>query len=340
MDNQTVGDLGEFTLIDRIVARLGPQRADTVVGAGPDDTAVLRLPGGRLQLATIDSQVAGVHFVPGRTPPAWIGHKAAAINLSDIAAMGGSPTHALAVLAAPPETPAGDALAIVDGIAAELARWGADLVGGNLTRGPAVTVDLALLGEVDPAGLLLRSGARPGDAVLVTGDLGAAAAGLAVLLAEIEGRVLTVTTADRDAVVQRQQRPSPRLEVAPLLGRAGATAAIDISDGLAADAGHIARQSGVGLRIDAERLPVAEATRRAAAALGADPLHWAGGGGEDYELFFTARPEAAADLVARVADATGVAVTRIGVVTAETRTVLRLPDGSERLLAGGWRHFG
>ncbi len=340
MDVETIGSVGEFPFIDRIVARLGPSRPDTVVGAGPDDTAVLRLPGGRFQLATADSQVAGVHFLPDRTPPAWIGRKAAAINLSDIAAMGGAATHALAVLAAPPDTPADFALAIVDGLAAELARWGADLVGGNLTRGPALMLDVALLGEVDAADLLLRSGARPGDAVMVTGDLGAAAAGLAVLLAEADGRTVAAPPHDRDAVVRRQQWPSPRLDVAPLLGRAGATAAIDVSDGLAADAGHIARRSGVGLRIEAARLPVSEATRRVAVALGVDPLQWAVAGGEDYELLFTARPAAADDLAARVAAATGVPVTRIGMVTDGPDTVLARADGSVQPLAGGWRHFG
>jgi len=339
-DAATIGALGEFPLIDRIVARLGPPRATTVVGAGPDDTAVLRLPGGRLQLATIDSQVAGVHFVPDRTRPEDIGRKAAAVNLSDIAAMGGRPTHALAALAAPPDLAADFALRLVDGLAAELARWGADLVGGNLTRHDALVLDVALLGEVEPEGLLLRSGARPGDKVLVTGDLGGAAAGLALLMAEGDAGNERLHPEARAAVLARQRTPEPRLTVAPLLGPVGVTAAIDISDGLAADAGHLCDRSGVGVRIDAVRLPIAASTRAVAAALRRDPLAWAVEGGEDYELLFTVPPERANALAAGFGLETGVPITVIGTITADPARVLVLPGGAERPLAGGWRHFG
>ena len=336
----TIGTLGERSLIDRITARLGPARGDTVVGAGLDDTAVLRRRDGSLHLVTIDAQLEGVHFVLDRTPPELIGRKAAAVNLSDIAAMGGTPTHALAALAAPADLPADVALRVIGGLADELARWGAELVGGNLSRHTAVVLDVALLGEVDGACLLLRSGARPGDAVLVTGDVGGAAAGLALLDAEAEGRSVDVPADVRSAVVARQQAPEPRLGVAPLLSPAGASAAIDISDGLAADAGHIADRGGVGMRIDASHLPIAAATRAVAAALGADALDWALGGGEDYELLFTVPAEQAERLTRHVAAATGIPITVIGVCTADPARVLALPDGSERVLAGGWRHFG
>ncbi|MFN2252195.1 MAG: thiamine-phosphate kinase, partial [Anaerolineae bacterium] len=338
----TIGELGEFPLIELLTARTGASRGDTVVGAGLDDTAVTRLSDGRLQLATIDTLVAGTHFLLDRFTPEQVGRKAAAINLSDIAAMGGSATHALAAMAAPPDLQTGVALGIVEGLVAELAAWGAELVGGNLARHDGLVVDVALLGETDDRRLLLRSGARPGDALAVTGDLGAAAAGLVLLLAERgpRDRAAEIADDDRAAVVSRQRTPRPRLDVAPLLGPAGASAAIDVSDGLAADAGHICDRSGVGVAIDVGRLPVAESTRAVAAALGLDATELALGGGEDYELLFAAAPERLAELIARVEGATGVPVTVIGRVTAEPERVAVLPDGSEHELAGGWRHFG
>jgi thiamine-monophosphate kinase len=348
----TIGDLGEFPLIERITARLGPAHPDTVVGAGPDDTAVLRLPNGRYQLATIDSLVAGIHFTLERFQPEDIGRKAAAINLSDIAAMGGRPTHAMASMAAPRDLPAMAALGIVDGLVGELARWGADLVGGNLTRHTGVVLDVAVLGEVSHEQLLLRRSARPGDAVMVTGLLGGAAAGLALLqhgdpLAPAFGGL---DPADRFMVIARQLTPEPRLAVAPLLGplgahgralaEAGAHAAIDVSDGLAADAGHICAQSRVGMRIEAARLPIDPAAARVGEAMGLDVFAWALAGGEDYELLFTADPLRADALARAVTNATGISVTAIGVVTADPARTLVLADGRSVPLAGGWRHFG
>lgn len=338
----TIGAIGEFPLIELITARIGGSRADVLVGAGLDDTAVTRLPNGRLQLATIDSLVSGTHFLLDRFTPDEVGRKAAAINLSDIAAMGGTPTHALAALVAPDSLPSEVALGIVEGLVSELGAWGAELVGGNLARHDGLVLDVALMGETDDERLLLRSGALPGDAVLVTGDLGSAAAGVAVLLAESESGAGSVAAEpeDRSEVLARQRTPSPRLDVAPLLGPGGASAAIDVSDGLAADAGHICKRSGVGLRIEAARLPMADATRSVAVALGIDALELALCGGEDYELLFTARPDLADELAARVTDATGVAVTVIGSVTAERDRILVREDGTEGTLAGGWRHFG
>jgi thiamine-monophosphate kinase len=335
---RSIGDVGEFGLIDRITVRLGAGRGDTVVGAGLDDAAVLRLPDGRLQLATMDTLVAGVHFTWERFGARDVGRKAAAINLSDIAAMGGTPTHALATLAAPPDLAADVALDLVDGLVTELARWGADLVGGNLTRHDRVVLDVALLGEVDPERLLLRSGARPGDVVLVTGDLGGAAAGLALMAGGPESAA--IGSAQSQTALDRQRAPEPRLTVAPLLRPLGATAAIDVSDGLAADLGHLCERSGVGVRLEAARLPVSDATRAVADALGLRALDLALGGGEDYELLFTADPARVDALVNTVVRATGTPVAVIGTVTAARERVVVLQDGSAEPLAGGWRHFG
>lgn len=334
---QSIRDVGEFALIARIVERLGPARPDTVVGAGTDDTAAIRRPDGLLQLVTIDSQVAGVHFDLSHFAPEDIGRKLAASNLSDIAAMGGSPTHAVTALSAPSDLAVDFVLRMIDGLVSELSRWGAELVGGNLARHEGLVVDLALLGEVDERRLLLRSGAQPGDAVMVTGNLGAAAAGTALMMAEHDPTGLSPE--HRQEVLARQRWPEPRLEIGPLLGTRGGTAAIDVSDGLAADLGHICEASGVGMRIEASRLPVAPATRAVAEALDLDVLELALGGGEDYELAFTADPESIDEICRAVASVTRVAATSIGNVTSEPERVLVRESGAEQPLSGGWLHF-
>jgi thiamine-monophosphate kinase len=172
--------------------------------------------------------------------------------------------------------------------------------------------------------------------VLVTGHLGAAAAGAALLAAD---DLPDLRPEHRQAVLMRQRWPEPRLEVGPLLGPAGATAAIDVSDGLAADVGHICERSGVGVVIEADCVPISDATRAVAAVLGREALELALAGGEDYELAFTAPGSRARSLAEELTAETGVPVTRIGAITSETDRVLAGPDGSERRLIGGWRHF-
>lgn len=339
-EGQTVGALGEFKLIGRLVRRLGAGRDDTVVGAGLDDTAVLRLADGRLQLATLDALVEGTHFLRDEVEPRSLGRRLAAVNLSDLAAMGGHPTHALAGLVAPLSLTVGFLSEVMEGLGHELGRFGADLVGGNVAAGHCLMIDLALLGEVDEARLLLRSGARPGDAVLVTGALGGAAAARALAAARRAGETPAVADAHVDAVALRLEAPTPRLAVAPLLRPHGASAAIDLSDGLASDLGHVCLQSGVGAVVYAACLPVDPDAQAVAAALGADALPWALGGGEDYELLLTADPARAQSLAARVLGETGVALTRVGEITGGSERILVLPDGSRKPLEGGWNHFG
>lgn len=333
----SVSSLGEFGLIDGIVSRLGQRHARTLVGAGEDDAAVLEV-GGLLQLATLDALVDGTHFERARIAPRVLGRRLAAVNLSDVAAMGGRPTHALAGLVAPPDLPARYALDVVEGLVEQLARFGADLVGGNVSRGDRLVLDLALLGEVGPDRLLLRSGARPGDVVMVTGALGGAAAARAARAAEPESTGIPAD--DLTAVDLRLDDPEPRLSVAPLLRPGGATAAIDVSDGLAADVGHLCDRSGVGVRIEAVRLPVDTSAATVARALGADALAWALAGGEDYELLVTVDPRRAAALSQRVLEAAGLALTAVGEVTADAERRLILADGRRIALGGGWRHFG
>lgn len=332
-----VGDLGEFPLIDRLTGRLGGYGEDVVVGVG-DDVAVLRMTDDRYLLATCDVQVAGVHFLPDVATPYQVGRKAAAINLSDIAAMGGTPRHFVISLILPKDTEITFVDGLYDGLVEECQRYGVDVVGGNMARDDRVVVDLFLLGEVTPDRLLLRSGARPGDQVLITGRLGDSAAGLSLLL----DPELSVPPAEREMLVARHLTPTPRLpESAVIAGLGMATAMIDLSDGLSSDIGHICDQSQVGVRLWADRLPMTPAARRVAELTDRAPWRLALEGGEDYELCFTAPPEAVDELAAAVERETGTPVTMVGEIlpTDEGRRLV-LEDGQDvPLEAGGWKHF-
>jgi thiamine-monophosphate kinase len=337
MAPRTVGELGEFPLIDRLAARLRRPREDVVLGIG-DDVAAVEARADRLLLTTCDVQVAGIHFLPDRCDPHRLGRKAAAINISDIAAAGGRPTHFVCSLVLPADTEIGFVESIYDGLAQEAVRWGADVVGGNVSRGDTLVLDLTLLGEVAREELLRRDGARVGDRVFVTGSLGAAAAGLQLKL----NPGLRVDEALQSSALEAFEIPTPRVEEARALARAGGVSAmIDVSDGLAADLGHIAEASGVGVRIDAARIPVSEVAREVAREIAGDPMAWALAGGEDYELLFTAPPERVTPLIEALRGVAGSTVSEIGeIVDTSAGRSLVAPDGETTPLAGdGWRHF-
>ena len=334
---ERVADLGEFPLIGRLAGRLGPPRPDVLVGIG-DDVAVFEVAPGRCVLATCDVQVAGVHFLADRVDPYRLGRRCAAVNLSDIAAMGGRPTHFLVSLALPPETEVAFLEALYSGLSDEAARFGADVIGGNVSRSACLQIDLTLLGEAEPAHIRRRSGARVGDRVLVTGRLGAAAAGLEL----VQRPELEVPPAARQAARDAYETPTPRVAESAALARAGGvTAMIDVSDGLAQDIAHICDASGVGVRLQAAALPIDGPTQAVARAAGVDPLQWAVAGGEDYELLFTAPPERADALARAVLEATGTPVSVIGeILPADGGRWMVLPDGREvELTARGWVHF-
>lgn len=277
--------LGEFALIDRFFRGLGARRADVALGIG-DDAAVVDLPPGRRLVAATDTLVEGIHF-PRATPPRSIGHRALAVNLSDLAAMGAKPAWATLALTLPAAEEAwfGEFAQGLDQIARahEVA-----LIGGDTTSGP-LTVTVTLLGSVDSRGFLPRSGAAPGHHLFVSGTVGDAAAGLAVL----ESRLEKGTAAAREDLQRRFLFPEPRVELGErLLGIA--SAAIDVSDGLVADAGKLVHASACGARIDARKLPLSAAILACAGPQsGRD---WALSGGDDYELCFTVPPERLAQL--------------------------------------------
>jgi thiamine-monophosphate kinase len=270
----TLADAGEFGLISVLTSRFG-QDSHVYVGPG-DDSAVLRTPKGHVVVST-DLLVEGRHFRREWAQAGDIGRKAAAANLSDVNAMGGT-AHSLTVgLAAPPDLPVRWALDLADGIAEEAALVGATIVGGDLTTASEIVIAITALGtcEVSP---VLRSGAQPGDVVALAGRQGWAAAGLAVL-----GRGFRSPR----VLVEAYQRPQPPYAAGLVGARAGATAMIDVSDGLLADAGHIASSSGVAIDIERGAFELADPMRAVGSALGVDPMQFVLGGGDDHAILAT-----------------------------------------------------
>lgn len=331
-----LSDLGEFPLIERLARIVGGPHPGVVVGIG-DDTAVLQGPGEELLLATVDAQVETVHFLREAITPQQLGRRSLAVNLSDIAAMGGRPTAALVSLVVPLNTEVDWLVQLYQGLHQEASRWGVAVVGGNMARAPQHTViDLCLLGRVAPDQVLLRSGARPGDLVLVTGTLGEAAAGLR--LVKRPGLKCLAS----EALLERLFTPTPRLREAAIIAQSKqATAMIDLSDGLSSDLLHICQQSAVGVRIFSERLPVSAAVQEVARKCDETALDLALSGGEDFELCFTAPEGAAEELARAIHRQTGTPVSIIGEVLPESAgRSLRLPEGQETALqARGWEHF-
>jgi thiamine-monophosphate kinase len=339
-----ISQLGEFPLIDRIARIATVEREDVIVGIG-DDVAVLRpgpdRPGEDWLLAKVDSQVEDVHFYKGAISPRRLGRKALAVNLSDIAAIGGQPLYALVSLALADDTEVAWVDELYHGLREEGDRYGVVVVGGNMARSTGgAFVDVFVLGRVQQQHVLLRSGARPGDRVLVTGRLGDSAAGLQVLLHPDWAPDLTPE--EREMLLARHFTPTPRLREAAVIARlGGATAAIDLSDGLSSDVGHICERSEVGARLWAERLPISPATHKVAAAGERTPYALALEGGEDYELCFTAPPAQAETLSAAIERETGTPATIVGeILPFQQGRRLVLPDGLEMPLeAKGWQHW-
>ncbi|WP_329741161.1 thiamine-phosphate kinase [Dyella sp. A6] len=324
----------EFRLIDRIRERTAQERDDVPLGIG-DDAALLAVPAGMQLAVAIDTMVEGVHFLPG-TAPADIGWKVLAVNLSDLAAMGAAPAWALLALTLPVGIEAAARAAFVDGFAEGFAALAKPqqlaLVGGDTTGGP-LSISVAVHGFVPPGQALLRSGARPGDAVMVTGTLGDGAAGLQVMR-EDRGDSADPAIAH---LLSRMRRPTPRL-AAGLALRGRARACIDVSDGLLADLGHICECSGVGAELDAALLPRSPALVEVFGDLAARDFALAGG--DDYELCFTL-PMDQVDAVRAELDALGCGATRIGCIVEGSEVRVRGEDGAWLALASrGWDHFG
>lgn len=332
--------IGEFDLIDRYFRPLGippgrlsgPARGRVVLGVG-DDAALLEVPAGQLLVAALDSLVEDTHFLPG-CDPASIGHRALAVNLSDLAAMGAEPAWALLGLT----LPAADEAFLAEfarGFGELAARHGVTLVGGDTTSGP-LAASVQVMGFVPPGLAVRRDGAAVGDLVFVSGTPGDSTAGLRLEMGDSSG--LQVPAGAEAAARQLQRRflfPTPRVELGLAL-RGLASACIDVSDGLAVDAGKLAAASGCGVRIDVESLPLSEAL--VAVAGQARAREWCLAGGEDYELCFSLPPGRLAELPDALEPA-GCPVRCIGVLEAEPGVRVCLGGRAADVPTSGWDHF-
>ena len=343
--SKTVGEIGERGLLRRFRERV-PAGPGVVVGVGDDAAAVEIAP---LALLTTDSLVEGVHFRRDQAPPRLLGRKALTVNLSDVAAMGGLARYATVSLCLPPDLTLGWVDSLYDGLLERAAESGVALVGGNVARSPGtIVVDVTLVGEAGQ--LLRRSGARPGDRVVVTGTLGAAAEGVRLLdegaRLDEDGELCATgvwTESSAPAVLaclRAQLDPRPPLALARSIAERGfARAGMDLSDGLSLDLVEICSGGGVGAVLDADLVPVDSRAAGLERARGGDALSLALHGGEDYELLLAVAPEAFEEL-GELARVWGVDVTRIGEFV-EGEPVVRLRGaGAETLLPpGGHDHF-
>lgn len=326
-------EIGEFGLIDLLKEDTITDPANVVTGIG-DDAAVLLSTPRQLQLLTTDMMVEEIHFRLTTTTPWQLGYKSVAVNISDIAAMGGLPRHAVISIAIPPYIDIAFIAALYKGMKEICHEHGVNIVGGDTVSSPGgLVINVALLGEVEPTHLLKRSGAEVGDLVVVTGTLGNSGAGLELLS--------RANWEDYDfawPLVTAHLTPRPQVKAGRVLAAAGASSADDISDGLASEVNEIAKASNVGIRVYADKIPLSGSLREAAALIGKPAVHYALYGGEDYQLLTTITP---ARYQAALAEEAGVPLTVVGeVVAAEEGILLIGTDGtSQKLVPGGYNHF-
>jgi thiamine-monophosphate kinase len=328
----TVAEIGEQAIIERITRRL-EMPAWVEVGPG-DDAAVVKPPRGLREVLTTDALVEGVHFDQAFVPADAIGHRALAVNFSDLAAMGAEPRAVLLSLALPATLRVATLDGLIEGFLRHAAAHHAPLVGGNITQTPGpLVINVTAIGTVRPRRALERSGARPGDEIYVTGTVGDAATGLAMLRASAPA-----PTAE-SACTLRYLRPEPRVRAGLQLSHHGAASScVDLSDGLADGLRQLARASGIGVEIDAAALPVSDEARAWHAAAGTDWLAAALGGGDDYELLFTVRPRHRGRLRGARRRIGDLPITRIGVVARGGDFIVRDASGC-RALPHGFEHF-
>lgn len=323
----------EFELIDR-VRRRATTGGVLLTGIG-DDAAVTAHDG---QTGTsVDAIVEGVHFDRASAGPEQVAHKALATALSDLAAMAADPGEVYVTLGLPTDSPSGFAADLADALIDRAAHWSVSLAGGDTVASPVLFLSVTAVGYA-PRGesLILRSGAKPGDLAAVTGTLGGAGAGLLLLDGRADGA--DINDRERQAMVNRQLLPEPRLAAGRALRGSGVSSLIDLSDGLGADLGHVADSSGVAIAIEAERLPVQAGVAAVAAAAGNEVLELAVGAGEDYELAMTLPPDRV-EAVTGLLEAVGSGLSLVGEVT-EGSGVTLLSGGVAVSMPAGFDHLG
>jgi len=326
---------------DELVAAVRTILAEDVPGVrlGLGDDAALVEPGPHLVVLTADQLIESVHFRRETTSAHDLGYKALVVNVSDVAAMGGSPRYALVSLGVPKSVEMTWIVELYAGLRDAASEYALAIVGGDTSVSPTVVISIALVGEVAHSLAVTRSGARPGDRVVVTGTLGAAAGGLRIASAQKHDLAAVASRQGRTLLAARA-RPVARVGEGQTLAREGATAMMDVSDGLAIDLGRLCRESRVGATVVLPNVPVSPALFELRSALGIEPLELALGGGEDYELLATLPPRAVELTTQLLKDRFGTKLTDIGEIRKGEGLVAIDADGSERPLeAQGWDHF-
>lgn len=333
----TLAELGEFGLISRVRNRARAGHRNLLLGIG-DDCAAFKVSPGKQCLLTTDALVAGIHFELKFLSYSDLGWRSLAVNLSDVAAMCGKAVGALVTLGLPRETKVRDVDELYAGMFDLAKRFGVDIAGGDTVRSPVLVLSLTVWGEVEPKKMATRSGAKPGDLLMVTGDLGGAQAGLEVLM----GSVPAVEGAgEAEDVIERHSRPMPRLREAEALNKAGGVnAMIDVSDGLASECQHLSKESRVRIEIVEDKIPLLPVTQRIAKAKELPGADLALYGGDDYELLFTA-PERRAQNLMKALERLGTRVTVIGKVASGRPGVVMITKQGERkrITRAGFDHF-
>jgi thiamine-monophosphate kinase len=330
-----IKDISEFKLIEMIQMKAGLPSYPVVVGIG-DDAAILDVGPRTEVVTTTDMLVEGVHFRRDTTPVSDLGFKSLAVNLSDLAAMGAAPVQSFLSLGLPPETELTEVEEFMEGFMA--AGKGITLAGGDTVASPAGWVISVTVMGLAPSGKALRRNmAKHGESLWLCGPVGDSAAGLSILLEQTKG----ATKEDSDFLIQRHNRPEPMIRMGRILLETGfSTCAIDVSDGLYQDLGHICLKSKVGAEIEVEKLPLTRQLLDLAESNGKDPLEWAMSGGEDYSLLFTVAPEYEEKLAALV-EREKLDAVPIGRITPDA-TIRVTKDGQEldKEWKAGWDHFG
>lgn len=327
----------EFNLINQLTHDL-PKNGDNVIKGVGDDCAVIKYLPGKYLLTTCDVQVDGVHFLSSKAKPEHIGAKSVAVNVSDIAAMGGKPILCMVSLIIPNKFDVRFIDGIYKGIKKSCRLYGVQIIGGNISSGKQLSIDIFMIGEINSDELILRSGAKIGDKILVTGLLGEAAAGLELVRNEISNSA----EFDVNYLKSRQFTPTPRLLESSIIAKSKlATSMIDISDGLLSDVSHICQQSNVGAVIYESQIPLSDDVMKVEKQFGKKPLTFALSSGEDYELLFTAPSNRLNELIKMIESKTAIKITVIGeIVDMSDGMSLRSSNGIKYPLnSNGWSHL-
>ena len=338
INNMTVGDVGEFGLIDKIKTLIPKSTSNDIVLHIGDDTAAIRINDKKLLLITCDIQLENQHFRLDTISPYDLGRRAISINLSDIAAMGGKPTYIMISLGLPAQLPYQDFSDLYQGFIDQSAKFDAIIVGGNISKShSSVIIDITLLGEIEADELIKRDGARPGDHIYITGDPGFSGTGLKILR-----HFGNDYPNELSQFVMKHLIPEPRVQIGQEIASGKlASAMIDISDGLASDLGHICQASQTGAVLFMDKFPGHDRLKVVQNFIDLDIIHTILNAGEDYELLFTVPPTMSTASIRKIEERTGVRITEIGEIV-DRQYGYWLVDGNGQrhpLLPLGWDHF-